>query len=129
MSSQDFKNCPIKTAMKYIGKTWTIELIRDLMFKNRRFNDFLHTNPGLSNKILSQRLKELEIAKIIEKKIVSKTPLKIEYELTERGYKLNKVLYEIALFSYEFFKDEIFEENFMLPNNFIDLSKRMFKLA
>ena len=102
------KKCPVKTAMAYLGQKWTIDIIRDLMFRNRRFSELLTENDGLSNKVLSQRLKQLEEGGLIEKKIVSKTPLKIEYELTERGYKLNKVLYELAQFSYEFYKDEIF---------------------
>ena len=69
------KKCPVKTAMAYIGQKWTIDIVRDLMFKNRRFSEILAENPGLSNKVLSQRLKLLETANIVEKKIVSKTVL------------------------------------------------------
>jgi DNA-binding HxlR family transcriptional regulator len=101
--------CPVKTAMKYLGKRWTFEIIRDLFFQNRRFSEFLELNEGLSNKMLSQRLKELENAGIVNKLILSKTPLKIEYELTPRGMRLNRVLYEIALFAYNFHKEELFE--------------------
>ena len=123
------KKCPVKTAMAYLGQKWTIDIIRDLMFRNRRFSELLTENDGLSNKVLSQRLKQLEEGGLIEKKIVSKTPLKIEYELTERGYKLNKVLYELAQFSYEFYKDEIFSAGLEMDlESYIGFSKQLFKI-
>lgn len=129
MEAVSIKKCPVKTAMFYLGQKWNIDLIRDLMFKNRRFSDFLSENKGLSNKVLSQRLKQLETAKLVNKKIISKTPLKIEYELTERGYKLNKVLFELAQFSYEFYKDEIFQGGVMEKPEYIEFSKDLFKIT
>ena len=123
------KKCPVKTAMVYLSLKWTIDIIRDLMLRNRRFSEILSENPGLSNKVLSQRLKQLEGGGLVDKKIVSKTPLKIEYELTERGYKLNKVLYELAQFSYEFYKDEIFNPGMELgQEDYVNFSKQLFKM-
>ena len=130
MSHPVIKHCPVKTAMAYLGKKWTIDIIRDLMFQNRRFSEIIEENPGLSNKVLSQRLKQLEEANFIEKKIVSKTPVIIEYELTEMGYKLNKVLYELAQFSYEFFKDQIFQAGKELgKEEYTKFSEKLFNIA
>ena len=129
MNVQIIQKCPVKTAIAHLGQKWTIDIIRDLMFKNRRFSELLELNEGLSNKILSKRLKELEYGKFVEKKIVCETPVKIEYELTERGYKLNKVLYELAQFSYEFYKDEIFSIGLTMdPEEYIEYSKKLFKI-
>ena len=99
MANTDEKHCPIDTAMKYLGKKWTLHLIRDLFSGAKRFKDFLDANPHLSTKMLSARLKELETAKIIAKNVVRTNPLLIEYSLTERGRALNRVLYEVALFA------------------------------
>lgn len=93
------KSCPIDVALKYVGKKWSIELVKDLFFGMKHFNEFLEANPKLSSKILSMRLKELEKNGIIEKKVVSVTPLSIEYCLTPKGRTLNRVVYELAVFA------------------------------
>ena len=103
------KHCPIETAFERIGKKWAINVLRDLFLGKKRFREFLEVNPELSGKVLSQRLKELEDDGLIKKKIVSKTPLKAKYELTERGKNLDKVLYEIIMFSMKNYSKEVFK--------------------
>ena len=103
------KHCPIETAFEHIGRKWAINILRDLFLGKKRFREFLEANPELSGKVLSERLKELEKDNLIKKKIVSKTPLKAEYELTERGKNLDKVLYEIIMFSMKNYSKEVFQ--------------------
>ncbi len=95
--------CPISTAMEYIGKKWTLEIIRDLFFGKKHFNEILESNKKpnglLSGKTLSERLKELVENGIIVKHIIKSFPISTEYNLTEKGRALNKVLYELAVFS------------------------------
>jgi len=50
-----------------------------------KFSEFIQSNEGLSSKVLSQRLRELQNVGIIYKRILSKNPVKVEYELTEKG--------------------------------------------
>ncbi len=101
------KSCPIEVALKYVGKKWSIDLIKDLFFGMRHFNEFLEANPKLSAKVLSQRLKELEQNGLIVKKVISVTPLSIEYHLTDKGRALNKVIYELAVFAMTAFEGEV----------------------
>jgi DNA-binding HxlR family transcriptional regulator len=101
------KNCPISTALKYVGKKWSIEIVKDIFFGLKSFSEFLQANPKLSGKVLSQRLKDLEKDEIITKDIVSKSPLKIEYNLTEKGKKLNGVIYELAVFAIQTCSNEL----------------------
>ena len=101
------KSCPIDKTLEYIGKKWNLLIIRDLFFGKKKFNEFLESNPQLSNKVLSQKLKELETHSLIEKRIISKTPLLAEYYLTDRGKALNKVLFEIAMFGVENISQEL----------------------
>ena len=103
------KHCPIETAFEHIGKKWAINILRDLFLGKKKFGEFLEANPELSGKVLSERLKELEKDCLIKKKIVSKTPLKAEYELTERGKNLDKVLYEIIMFSMKNYSKDVFQ--------------------
>lgn len=104
------KSCPIDVALKYVGKKWSIELVKDLFFGMKHFNEFLAANPKLSSKILSLRLKELEKNGIIEKKVVSVTPLSIEYHLTDKGRALNRVVYELAVFAMTACENEVSEQ-------------------
>ena len=101
------KSCPIDKTLEYIGKKWNLLIIRDLFLGKKKFNEFLESNPQLSNKVLSQKLKELETRSLIEKRIISKTPLLAEYYLTDRGKALNKVLFEIAMFGVENISQEL----------------------
>ena len=101
------KSCPIDKTLEYIGKKWNLLIIRDLFLGKKKFNEFLESNPQLSNKVLSQKLKELETHNLIEKRIISKTPLLAEYYLTARGKALNKVLFEIAMFGVENISQEL----------------------
>lgn len=105
----EIRRCPIETAFEYIGKKWAIVILRDMFLGKKKFKEFLEGNPELSGKVLSQRLKELEKAGLIKKKIVSKTPLKAEYILTEKGKNLDKVLYEIVMFSMKNYSSEVFK--------------------
>jgi len=122
------KCCPIETALKYIGKKWSVNIIRDLFLGRKRFKDFLEANPHLSTKMLSERLKELEKNGIIEKKIVSTTPVTIEYTLTTKGMSLNKILYEMARFSGKECAPEVFNKK-MCPGNFKMSLKKAFHIT
>lgn len=108
------EHCPIENTLKYIGKKWTINIIRDLFFGRGRFRDFLISNPEISTKMLSARLREMEEDGIIEKRVVSKSPVVIEYGLTRKGMSLNRILYEMAVFSIMQCPEEVFQR---VPRN------------
>lgn len=100
-----------------------------MFFGKTRFKDFLEENPKLTSKVLSQRLRELEEGEFVEKRIMSKTPLRIEYQLTEKGYHLNKIMHELAMLSYKYYPDEIFESGMIYTEEeFIQYSHELFKV-
>ncbi|MFX1451550.1 MAG: winged helix-turn-helix transcriptional regulator, partial [Promethearchaeota archaeon] len=96
---ENMKQCPIEITLNYLGKKWTIQLIRDLFKGKKRFSEFLKANPQISTKMLSLRLKELQESGIIKKEVVSTTPLIIEYSLSKKGKDLNRVIFYLAEFS------------------------------
>ena len=102
------KTCPTKNSLRYIGKKCTLEIVRDLFFGKNKFSEFLQENPGITKKILTQRLKELEYNNFIEKKIISESPYHFEYQLTEKGYALNKIFYDLAFLSIDYYKEDIY---------------------
>ena len=95
--TKHIKKCPIELVVNLIRKKWVIQIIRDLFYGKTRFNEFKEGKPDLSNKVLSNCLKDMEKNGLIHK-IVDKIDKKnVKYKLTEKGKSLNRVLYEIAM--------------------------------
>ena len=112
--------CNFEENIQFLGKKWTVLLLRDLMLGKKYFTEFKEDKPELSNKVLSERLKELEKMNIISKNIENDS---CEYFLTEKGHLLNKIIYEIAIFNlndlnYDKEKEEAIKELF--KKEFID---------
>lgn len=104
------KSCPIEVTLNIIGKKWSINIIRDLFKGKSRFTEFLESNPYLSTKMLSLRLKELQKTDIIKKTIKSTTPVVIEYSLTEKGKNLNRILFQLAEFSIKNYPNKVYNK-------------------
>ena len=95
--AKHIKTCPIELVVDLFRKKWVIHIIRDLFYGKTRFNEFKEGKPELSNKVLSNCLKDMEKNGLIHK-IVDKCDKKdIRYMLTDKGKSLNKILYEIAI--------------------------------
>ncbi|SEN38598.1 winged helix-turn-helix transcriptional regulator [Lihuaxuella thermophila] len=89
----DSKLCPkFETAFELLGKRWTGLIIRVLLDGPRRFKDISGQIPGMSDRMLSERFKELEEAGIVNRRVYPETPVRIEYELTEKGKALQPAL-------------------------------------
>ena len=86
--------CPVDRTLNLINKKWSVQIIRDLFFGKKHFKEFKEDKPKLSNKVLSNCLKELE-----EKKVINTTPVTTEYYLTEYGRSMNRIIYELAMFT------------------------------
>lgn len=85
--------CPrYEQAMGLLGKKWTGLIIRILLGGSRRFSDFRAQVPELSDRLLSERLKELEEEGIVERVVHDTRPVLIEYTLTEKGKALRRVV-------------------------------------
>jgi DNA-binding HxlR family transcriptional regulator len=95
----ELKSCPIETTFRIIGKRWTVLIIREILRGNTQFNRFMENIEGLSPKVLTERLRELERLGIIKRRIVSEYPLRVEYSLTDMGKGFEPVLLSAASFS------------------------------
>lgn len=93
------RRCPVEEAMKLISKKWVIQIVRDMFFGKSHFNEFKEDKPNLSNKVLSNCLKDMESNGLIKRIVDEEDNTIIEYVLTEKGLALNKIIYELACFS------------------------------
>jgi len=83
-------------AIEILGRRWTGAILRALMAGRSRFNDIAHTVPGLSDRLLSERLKELEAEGLVVRTVTPCTPVRVEYSLTEAGNALVPVVWSVA---------------------------------
>lgn len=93
--------CPVDRTLNLINKKWSIQIIRDLFFGKKHFKEFKEDKPKLSNKVLSNCLSELEENGIIGKNVLDTKPVSTEYYLTEYGKSMNRIIYELAMFTLE----------------------------
>jgi DNA-binding HxlR family transcriptional regulator len=92
--------CPISLALEIFGDSWTLLIVRDLMFKGyRTFNEFLGAGEGIASNVLTDRLSKLEAAGIMEKREHAADARRYEYRLTKKGIDLAPVIVEIVLWS------------------------------
>jgi DNA-binding HxlR family transcriptional regulator len=85
--------CPrFHQAVELIGRRWSGAIIAVLMPGARRFNELLAAVPGISDRLLTERLRELEARGIIAREVVVGSTVRVIYQLTERGRELNESL-------------------------------------
>jgi len=88
--------CPkFENAFELLGKRWTGLIIRTLMSGQKRFSDIADAIPNMSARMLTERFKELEKEGIITRKVYPEIPVRIEYELSEKGKELEATMDEI----------------------------------
>ncbi|BCJ98600.1 winged helix-turn-helix transcriptional regulator [Anaerocolumna chitinilytica] len=90
------KSCPIEHTVNLIGHKWKVLILRNL-FNNgtQRFNDLSKGINKISQKMLTQQLRQLEEDGIISRKVYPEVPPKVEYSLTELGQSLKPILDEM----------------------------------
>lgn len=96
----------IDEIFSYLRKKWNIQIIKGLFCDCKHFKDFLEQHPTLSSKVLAERLKELEDEGIIEKRVINSGLTQTEYYLTEKGRRLNKIIFEL----FDFALDEVMRD-------------------
>ena len=79
-------------AVELIGRRWTGAILRVLLRGATRFTDLASSVPELSDKMLAQRLRELEAEGIVERHVFGETPVRIEYRLTPKGLELDQAV-------------------------------------
>ena len=90
--------CPhFHSAVELVGKRWTGAILYVLLRSEGplRFSEIAHAVPDLSDRLLSERMKELERRGIVERHVAATSPVRVEYELTEMGRELAPAVHEL----------------------------------
>lgn len=107
----NFKKCPIKVAIGILGKKWTLLILRDIaLLETNRFNKILRSLPGLTPRVLTLRLHELEECGIIQPAVIKDKPRVVEWNLTEKGKDTVPVLLSTIAFAAKWYPVDVFED-------------------
>ena len=91
----------IHDVMDIIGGKWKISIIAGLCFNKMRFSDLLKEIEGISGKVLSRELKDLEMNQLITRTVISTQPFAVEYSITEYGKSLRELTQAMAKWGIE----------------------------
>ncbi|MFL6111463.1 MAG: winged helix-turn-helix transcriptional regulator [Catenulispora sp.] len=89
--------CPrFHTAVEIIGRRWSGAILRAMLSGATRYTDIVDAVPKLSDRLLSERLKEFEAVGMVNRVVIPDTPVRIEYHLTQKGVELEPAFRELA---------------------------------
>ena len=107
----NFAQCPIRASLGVLGKKWTLLVLRDIgILGIDRFNRILDSLSGLTPRVLSMRLKELEKEGFIECIEKEKSPMVVRWTLTEKGKDILPILLQYTAFGSKWHADVVFED-------------------
>lgn len=93
---EELPTCPVETTLMLIGDKWKVLILRDLMDGTKRFGELKKSVEGISQKVLTSHLRQMEDKGLISRKVYAEVPPKVEYTLTELGMSLQPVLLAMA---------------------------------
>ncbi len=102
MEKNTHENCPVATTLNLLSNKWKILVIRELLNDTRRYGELKRNIEGISEKMLSQSLKEMENDKLITRKVYAEVPPKVEYSLSEIGITLKPIIDSMKLWGIEY---------------------------
>ena len=92
MNAKTLPACPVETTLTLISDKWKVLIIRDLLSGTRRFGERKRSVGGVSQKVLTSQLRQMEESGLLTRTVYPEVPPRVEYTLTELGYSLRPVL-------------------------------------
>lgn len=89
---EDLPECPVATTVALVGSKWKLLILRNLLVRPWRFNELLASLDGVSQKVLTNSLRELEADGIVVRTVFPEAPPRVEYSLSALGETMRPVL-------------------------------------
>lgn len=90
--SSKMSGCPVEVTVSLIENKWKVLIIRDLLSGTKRFGELKRSIDGISQKVLTSQLRDMEASGLIDRKVYAEVPPRVEYSLTDLGRSLSPVL-------------------------------------
>ncbi|PRQ11638.1 transcriptional regulator [Corynebacterium sp. 13CS0277] len=94
--------CPVEIVVGLLSNKWRILIVRTLLRRTYRFNELRHTVTGISQKVLTANLKEMERLGLVHRKVFAEVPPRVEYSLTDVGRSMRPILDAMAAWGEEY---------------------------
>ena len=92
MLKKDLPACPVELTLLLISNKWKVLIIRDLLDGTKRFSELKKSINNISQKVLTSNLREMEENDLLTRKVYPEVPPRVEYTLTDIGYRLKTLL-------------------------------------
>lgn len=92
MLKKNLPNCPVEVTLTLISNKWKVLIIRELLTGTKRFGELRKSLGDISQKVLTENLREMEKDSLIQRDVYPEVPPKVEYSLTKLGYSLKEIL-------------------------------------
>ena len=100
--AKTFTDCPVEYTAVLIANKWKIIILRELLTGTKRYNELTRSVVGISSKVLTENLRDLEKDGIINRVVYPEVPPKVEYSLTEKGEDLKEVIEAMKQFGLKY---------------------------
>lgn len=94
--------CPVEATLSIIGDKWKILILRDLIDGTKRFGELKKSIGSISQKVLTQQLRDMEEDGLVNRKAYAEIPPRVEYSLTETGNSLKPILDSMFLWGQQY---------------------------
>ena len=94
--------CPVETTLTLIGDKWKVLILRDLRSGTKRFGELRRSLSGISQKVLTSNLRDMEESGLISREVFPEVPPRVEYTLTELGESMTPILDAMASWGEEY---------------------------
>ena len=92
LTKEELPPCPVATTIRLIGNKWKIFIIQRLLDRPWRFNELRRSIDGISERVLTDNLKELEADEIVTRTVYPEVPVRVEYALSETGESMRPII-------------------------------------
>ena len=96
ISNKNFSDCPVATTINLIGNKWKLLIIRDLLSGTKRFGELRKSLTGISQRVLTENLRNLESDGLLERRVYAEVPPRVEYSLNKIGLSLQPIIMTMA---------------------------------
>ena len=101
--------CPVEITMGLIGDKWKVLIIRDLLTGTKRFGELKKSLSGITQKVLTNNLRQMESSGLVLRKVYAEVPPKVEYSLSDTGLSLKPILDSMVEWGNKYSKKAIHE--------------------
>lgn len=92
MNDFEFPACPVAVTLTMLNNKWKVLILRELMRGTKRFGELRKLIDGISQKVLTSNLRQMEAQGLLTRAVFAEVPPRVEYSLTEMGFSLSPIL-------------------------------------